>query len=758
MHSASNYFSVSSNLEEMNDSDSEGSGLLILPRHKSTSFLSTSSESNNDQDNSKKLFCSPLATSSPLNENNQNKNDCNEKSKYSIKTSDITENREKKQGRSILNINKPLSLRSFNDFTNISNTKQFPITSGFTKNMLNIENTNNIIRLNSLSDGLLNSNLNETTNAKGQLQSSSIGNNSSNHIKFDENYMNQTDLSVCVQMDLSLKMFSENIVPYLNSLKHDLLQLMNNCMYKPDGQKKKRSKNVNDIIKKIHNTMKLNMNTCDTKLNKKNYMTTPFVAIDLNSLNSLNDKLKHFHTILEPMKSLLNDKTTKTSKDQKDDQESTKQLDVQTHDFGSCGDPSDYTDDLKSPEPIIDYSDNVISPTKTITQDSFDHMRELNISNTQLSYRLPSFQNSIVYHESSPKLSLTISSLNCTNEVPNENVSEMAKSDINLSYQEPPSIDIFTLVNNIPSSSLEVENHDDNQVEKNANRYWLRKHPNSTKHYFAPLNSISCKRKSCRIKTKYNDVFITEGAGKKKKILQYKLHSLLPINSNELIKKICPESINKDQNTTLFDVANLEPKTNYKPCRCGIFPSQVPSYWNNSLHKSIHQNLHKLRFDIETTVDVVSKINDNGFLYDIIKITKNCNNDKNLKLTLKNVQDFINLELDYPKKKFNRLNHSIFLAVIPNLNVIGYVEIDLLENACIYQNNQLSNNLIAVKFGVSKLWVMVKYRNLGVATKLLEQFRNEENLKTNDIAFAYHGSRGISFIKKYFSNDSVLFY
>jgi len=173
----------------------------------------------------------------------------------------------------------------------------------------------------------------------------------------------------------------------------------------------------------------------------------------------------------------------------------------------------------------------------------------------------------------------------------------------------------------------------------------------------------------------------------------------------------------------------------------------------------LHTNLHKLQFNVQSNVNVVCKINDNGLHYDIIKITKNCNNDINLESTLKNVQDFINLELDFPKLHINNLNHSIFLAVIPKLKVIGYLEIDLLEKACVYQdNNKLSDNLVDVKFGVSKLWVMVNYRNSGVATKLLKQFHNEENFEINDIAFSYHGRRGFSFIKKYFANNSVLVY
>jgi len=53
---------------------------------------------------------------------------------------------------------------------------------------------------------------------------------------------------------------------------------------------------------------------------------------------------------------------------------------------------------------------------------------------------------------------------------------------------------------------------------------------------------------------------------------------------------------------------------------------------------------------------------------------------------------------------------------------------------------------------------MVKYRNNLVATKLLKQFCDEENLQIYDIAVAFHGNHGISFIKKHFANNSVLIY
>lgn len=225
------------------------------------------------------------------------------------------------------------------------------------------------------------------------------------------------------------------------------------------------------------------------------------------------------------------------------------------------------------------------------------------------------------------------------------------------------------------------------------------------------------------------------------------------------MNKLCSEYLksNNNKNTTLIDISNLKSRKNDKPCRCGIFPSQVPSSWNNSLHSSIHKNLHKLQFKSQSAINVVNKVNDNGFQYNIIKINKNDDSDGTLKLTLKNIQDFINLEINFSKKNIN-LNHSIFLAINPDNQIIGYLEIESIKNACICQNNRLSKNLVEVKFGISKLWVMIMYRNKGVAKQLLKQFCEDGNLKKSDIAFAYHENHGISFIKNYYENNSVLIY
>jgi len=850
---AKDYYSFSSDTNEMYYSDSEGSKLLILHKrntnfvHNMPSVLHPPSSSDSDTDFFKVMNNKPLATSSPLSKlQNSIKNkyywkktskkvsiklkisneDIKSKStsskvkkcyknsdraissytaccteipnlsnksvspKYSNLQQSIAENREKTDKhtkRSTFNNSvKQVSQKSLNDVTNILHTNQSQITlqrSSFkTDTTLNKNSKNNAFQLNLVSDNkTVNSNPNESNkidlvyslksekdSTKNKIEenqtlckntttiyndSLQITYNINEHTKFDENYLNNTELSDIFQMELRLKMFSGNIVPYLNSMKHEILQIMNKCMCKPDEQIIKRSKHVNDIFKNIRDIMKADImysvNCIDFLSNKKDYSTIPFVGVDLNSLNVLNNKLECVKKELERVKlceNILND-----------------QEDKSTDQFYGQNDFLEFNsvDDLKPFEPATDNTDAVISSTKTAALDSFNSMRELNKPNSLLH---PISDGCININESSQKQFLENISLTCVNDLPTNEISKTMAQDLSfLSYNEPL-LDKLAPTNDNITSQFEDINYNDNLVGKNQSRYWLRKNPKSTEHYFSPILKTPFKSpKKSRIKSKYNDMFICNGTGNKKVIHQYKLKSVLKANSDELIKIICPESKNKkfnnnnNQNTTAFDISNLKPKNIEKPCRCGIFPSQVPSSWSDSLHTSLHKNLHKLKFKSQLPVNVASKINVNGFLFNIIKVTENCD-DLNLTRTLKNIQDFIHLEIDFSKKSINNSNHTIFLAVDPKFKIIGYLEIEPLTNACIYKNSQLSKNLIAVKFGISKLWVMVKYRNNGVATKLLRQFCDEENLQTNDIAFAFHGNRGISFIKKHFANNSVLIY
>ncbi|KAL5233817.1 hypothetical protein ACI65C_001227 [Semiaphis heraclei] len=638
---------------------------------------------------------------------------------------------------------------------------------------------NNSFQLNLVSDKTINSNLNESNkmdlvcslkDEKSSMKNKTERNqtlhknttiisnrsqmtyNINNHMTFDESFLKNTDLSDIFQMELSLKMFSGNIVPYLNSMKHEILQIMNKCMYKHDGQIIERSKHVNEIIENIHNVMKTNSmyNCIDSSSNKKDYSTIPFVGVDLNNLNVLNDKLECINKKLEQFKFPLSDNMLNDQKDK-----SINQFYVQ-NDFLEF---NKSRDDLKSLKSATGNANDIISLNKTAELDSSSCIRGLNKSNSLLR----PVSDCININESSEKNLLENCSLLCMNELPINEISKAMAQDLShLSYNEPL-LNKLTPINNNNSINFEGVNNNDNSVEKNQNHYWLRNNPKSTEHYFSPFprNPFKTQKKPC-IKSRYNDMFICKGTGNNKVVHQYKLKTVLKANSEEFMKIIGPDSknkksINDNLSTTIFDISNLKPKKIEKPCRCGIYPSQVPSSWNDSLHTTLHKSLNKLQFKSQVTVNIASKINLNGFLFDIIKVTENCD-DLSLRLTLKNIQDFIHLEIDCSKRSINNLDHTIFLAVNPKFKIIGYLETEPLKNACIYQNNQLSTNLIAVKFGISKLWVMVKYRNNGIATKLLNQFCDEENLKTSDIAFAYHGNHGIAFIKKYFANNSVLIY
>lgn len=776
-------FSPAINLDfnERYYSDSEESKIFIVPKKKN--FLSESLSICSDPDTDKNhnvMHCQmPLATSSPINKINYDKNHNNGDKFLSV--------RQKNQ--------KPFSQMILNNTSNIINS------------------TNQITKP-------------TTVNSQNQ-----------NFTGID------SSLSEILQIELSLKMFPAKIEPYLNSLMHDIIQVMNYSM--PNKQMTNKSKSINNIIRHSFTIIKLNKSICiNNKPDKKYELTLPLVNIDSNVLNILNDKLEYLNKILEPAKWPLNDK--------KEIQKSIKDLNIlKSNDFSKYRN-SDNCNDLKLAELTItnfgSINDSFVSIQPDVN-DSFDHIRELNKSNASLT----PFNHSIVFHESSQFQCLENNSLKYVNEhknaeftvfeTPNISSSEvqltssdkkevltsvkdlnilknddflknhnsdnlgdsklpkLAKSNLDgindtLSSVQPEADDSFNHVrefnkpntlltpfNNsivlnesphdqcVGNNNLKYVNEQANvefvtpgitsfynnlQVEAQNTRnhgYSLRKHPKSTDHYYSPY---SVKKNSKRIiKTKHDDVFVCRGTGKNKTIVQYKVHSVM--KANELMKKICPENINS-QNTTNFDISNLKLKKNDKRCLCGIFPSQVPSSWDNSLHKSLHTNLHKLRFNSQITQkNMVIKCNDNGFMYDIIKITKNCDIDGNLKLTLKNVQDFINLELNYSKNTITSY-YSIFLAVNPDSKVIGYLEVESLNSACIYQNNRFSDDLIAVKFGVSKLWVMVKFRNNRVATRLLKQLCQDENLKTNDIAFAFHGNHGISFIKKFFANDSILIY
>jgi hypothetical protein len=582
------------------------------------------------------------------------------------------------------------------------------------------------------------------------------------HTKYNYRFLNKTDSSDIFQMGLNFKLFPKYIKRYLNSLELDFLQLMNDrnavvALDKPNKPKIRGLKIVDDIIKNIKNILKLNMNNnieIKTSINKP--LAVQFLTVDFNAINVLNRKLEGVYRRMKSVGLTINDKT---KENQSIHEKSATNLSAQYYnDHLELSHSNRFLTDLKPLKPIGTV-DN-IPPTENKLFDLSQRIREINRS---ISLSPPTKESNAVSNKiNTPSQEKSLENYSLNNLVDLQD-KEITIPDINLQGTEflP---DTSTPVNNSYSNNTHMKIDNGDQEEKTENKYFLRTCPKSTDHFIAPLRPTPVKKKSSRVKTNCNaDLFVTKGTGKKKVVFQYKVHSMFKANSNELIKKLIPESIDCENNNKhkeiSVDISNVIPKQNYKPCRCGIFPSQVPPSWNNSLHKDIHQNLHKIKFKSQTVIDVINKINDNGFLYDIINVTTNSNNDKHINSTLNNINQFINLELNNSTKTIKNLkNHSIFMAVNPNSEIIGYLEIEPIKNACIFKNNELSENLINVKFGVLKLWVMIKYRNNGVASNLLKQFCYGKNLSINDVAFAYHSGQGISFIKNYFKNNSVLIY
>ncbi|VVC29958.1 N-acetyltransferase ESCO, acetyl-transferase domain,Acyl-CoA N-acyltransferase [Cinara cedri] len=576
------------------------------------------------------------------------------------------------------------------------------------------------------------------------------------------------------QLELSLKMFPEIITPYLNSLSREALILMNNCKYSI-------SKNVQKTIQHIQNQLESSMDTpIYTTIVNKTYPTIPFIKVDLDYLNILNSKYAKTDKILKLLKLSLNDNIPDNSLDNSMSLSMNSEISsiIRTEEPGSFY----YTGELyksntsilsnnsfnslnnsvslhrSSKEHCLENCSEISSIIRTEEAGTYEYTGELYKSNTSIFFNIPlnSLNNSVSLDRSSKEQYLeNYNSLREYANDPSEDISQIVTPVIH-SFDDRFNIEKLPSINKSSPNDFSLENYSDCkqvEAEKDQKRYWLRHRPKATDHFFIPYKPIQNKKKICQNKTNYNDVIINQGKGKKKVTLKYKFHSV--INNNSCLEN----NTGFNKNNTISNIS-INPRKTDKPCRCGIYPSQVPSSWSSVMHETVHQNLYKLQFKSQINIeyDVLSKVNDNGFLYDIIKITKDNNNDRNLNSLLKNIQDFIDLELDFSNKKLNSKNHSIFLAVNPNSKIIGYLEIDFLENACIYQNNRLSNNLTTVKFGVSKIWVMVKYRNKGVATNLLKQFQDEANVNANNIAFAYLGSHGIPFIKKYYGNNSILIY
>jgi len=205
-------------------------------------------------------------------------------------------------------------------------------------------------------------------------------------------------------------------------------------------------------------------------------------------------------------------------------------------------------------------------------------------------------------------------------------------------------------------------------------------------------------------------------------------------------------------------LSTLKPKYAKKLCACGTTMEEIPESWSESFHNILHSNIYKLRFVGNFPENDIVKLKHNNLSYRIVMFSVNDYNDENIKKSITNVDDFVCLEYGIPKMKIHSLKQFTYLAVLTNLKVIGYLEVEPIKNAFILTHDEQFSEIVPAKFGISKIWVLIKYKDKNVDINLLETFRKKEKLQKEDMAFSLSGCQGVQFLKKYYEKENVLVY
>jgi len=207
-------------------------------------------------------------------------------------------------------------------------------------------------------------------------------------------------------------------------------------------------------------------------------------------------------------------------------------------------------------------------------------------------------------------------------------------------------------------------------------------------------------------------------------------------------------------------LSTLKPKHVKKLCACGIPTTDIPLYWSESFHNLLHQNIYKLRFIGNILDDDTVNIKQNDLFFRILMLCENHYNNKNIKKSIKDVDDFVCLEYGISNTNIQSNKYSTYLAILPNFKVIGYLEVEPIQKAYELTNDERysDNTTVSVKFGVSKVWTFIKYRHKNIDINLLETFCKKNNLQKKDLAFSLDGCQGIQFIQKYTGNKNILIY
>jgi len=361
--------------------------------------------------------------------------------------------------------------------------------------------------------------------------------------------------------------------------------------------------------------------------------------------------------------------------------------------------------------------------------------------------------------------------------IPNLTDNEAAEVEQNLIVNE---IEIFK-----PELILNIEDSNSNEA-KSFSKQKLNSHVSTEESVISEQICNHCNRSS-KSKTK-NSSHSKIKTTKRSKILRSHVTTLTSTSDILRIKKSCDRKIIKNCtkiNETVEDIgleyntskdnymvelpngavvpvflSTLKPKHVKKLCACGITISDIPHYWSESFHDILHQNIYKLRFGGDIADDDTVNIKQNDLFFRILMLRENHYNNENIKKSIKDVDDFVCLEYGISKISIQSYRYYTYLAVLPNFKVIGYLEVKPLQKAHILTNDEQysGNTTVPVKFGVSKIWAIIKYRHKNVDINLLETFCEKNNVKKTDLAFFLDGCQGIQFIQEYTGNKNVLIY
>lgn len=368
--------------------------------------------------------------------------------------------------------------------------------------------------------------------------------------------------------------------------------------------------------------------------------------------------------------------------------------------------------------------------------------------------------------------------------------------------QEQPNVNNFSELVNDNNEDLQSKNKINEQNctlnyenSKVNQSNLLSNEPTSepTLNVFTSIDSVhlephcsGCKRRSSKLKNDgRNTSHISE---KKKKKLSESQHSHLKALTNipddlQIKKSLRKKNTNHSTSVIANDIglqydtdkdnymvelpngaivpaflSTLKPKYAKKLCACGITMEEIPENWSESFHNTLHLNIYKLCFVGDFPENNVVTLKHNNLSYRIVMFSTNHCNDENIKKSITNVDDFVCLEYGIPKMNSHSLKHSTYLAVLPNLKVIGYLEVEPIKNAYILTHDEQFSEIVPAKFGVSKIWVLIKYNDKNVDINLLEIFRKKEKLQKKDMAFSLSGCQGVQFLKKYYEKENVLIY